>query len=175
VAATKLLVRHLNFWQELPDYERLLLRSTLLGAWTSASKLAFSCTSHMLWAQLPLMAGGLPNVAGLMHWYLQQPDKYGPPGHDLEYLTAMTQQVQQLVDGAVSVAWGASSVTMLLQKQLQQHYRSFAPKETAQAAAAGIVRMIVAKQHPLLKRDAELPGGPRALVSHCRVDHRGCT
>jgi hypothetical protein len=148
----------------LPDCERVLLRDTLLGAWLYASKAAFSGTSPRVWAQLPLMSGGVPIVAGLLHCYLQQPDKYGPADQNLFYLAGMTQEVQLLVEGAVFMAWATSDVTVLLQQRLQQHYSSYLPTEQARAAAAGLQGMMEAKQHPLLQEDADLPGSPRLLV-----------
>jgi hypothetical protein len=63
--------------------------------------------SELVWSQVPFLAQGLPPLAALLHWYLQQPVcRWSVLRTEPQVLCSLHEQLQCMVKGASEVKWG---------------------------------------------------------------------
>jgi hypothetical protein len=99
------------------QWHRVQLCGMLQTAWASANHMLENSKSSSMqskwipWSEQQHYAQGAPALAGLLHWYLQQPERWGPNrGEESLYVVTLLQQLQtQAGKGATYVSDAGST------------------------------------------------------------------
>jgi hypothetical protein len=132
----------------------LMFYNSLIITWVNASRLAYpqvskltltssTCDSgELVWSQVPALAQGLPPLASLLHWYLQQPVSTWPQvGGELYLMASLREQLAVMLKGAAEVRWGwqiwqGGSSQQQQQQQQQTSQQQAGPEGTSHASTS---------------------------------------